>query len=92
MLRSEGHVGLLASVGTDSGARARRNRTPMVRGAARPRARGSSLTPIRDREQVPLLVGSRQPARFAKAFRRAYGVTPARYREGARARRWTAIN
>jgi transcriptional regulator GlxA family with amidase domain len=34
--------------------------------------------------QVALLVGYRQPAHFAKAFRRRYGVTPARYRELAR--------
>ena len=34
--------------------------------------------------QVSLLVGYRQPAHFAKAFRRRYGVTPAAYRERAR--------
>jgi AraC family transcriptional regulator of adaptative response / methylphosphotriester-DNA alkyltransferase methyltransferase len=34
--------------------------------------------------QVSLLVGYRQPAHFAKAFRRRYGVTPARFRERAR--------
>jgi AraC-like DNA-binding protein len=33
---------------------------------------------------VSLLVGYRQPAHFAKAFRRRYGVTPARYRDRAR--------
>jgi AraC-like DNA-binding protein len=30
-----------------------------------------------------LLVGYRQPAHFAEAFRRRYGVTPAVYRERA---------
>jgi transcriptional regulator GlxA family with amidase domain len=34
--------------------------------------------------QVALLAGYRQPAHFAKAFRRRYGVTPARYRDRAR--------
>ena len=34
--------------------------------------------------QVALLVGYRQPAHFAKAFRRRYGVAPGRYRERAR--------
>ena len=34
--------------------------------------------------QVALLVGYRQPAHFAKAFRRRYGVTPAQYRDRAR--------
>ena len=34
--------------------------------------------------QVSLLVGYRQPAHFAKAFRRRWGVTPAHYRERAR--------
>jgi transcriptional regulator GlxA family with amidase domain len=37
--------------------------------------------------QVALLVGYRQPAHFAKAFRRRYGTTPAEYRERARRRR-----
>ena len=37
--------------------------------------------------QVSLLVGYRQPAHFAKGFRRRYGVHPARYRDGARDRR-----
>jgi Helix-turn-helix domain len=38
--------------------------------------------------QVSLLVGYRQPAHFAKAFRRRYGVTPAAYRaRAARAKR-----
>jgi AraC-like DNA-binding protein len=36
--------------------------------------------------QVSLLVGYRQPAHFAKAFRRRFGVTPARYRDRARSR------
>jgi AraC family transcriptional regulator, regulatory protein of adaptative response / methylphosphotriester-DNA alkyltransferase methyltransferase len=36
--------------------------------------------------QVALLVDYRQPAHFAKAFRRRYGVTPAQYRERARRR------
>jgi AraC-like DNA-binding protein len=36
--------------------------------------------------QVALLVGYRQPAHFAKAFRRRFGVTPARYRDAARGR------
>jgi AraC-like DNA-binding protein len=36
--------------------------------------------------QVALVVGYRQPAHFAKAFRRRYGLTPARYRERARNR------
>ena len=34
--------------------------------------------------EVSLLVGYRQLAHFAKAFRRRYGVTPARYRDRAR--------
>jgi transcriptional regulator GlxA family with amidase domain len=33
--------------------------------------------------QVSLLVGYRQPAHFAKAFRRRWGVTPAQYRDAA---------
>jgi AraC-like DNA-binding protein len=33
--------------------------------------------------QAALLVGYRQPAHFAKAFRRRYGVTPAQYRDRA---------
>jgi transcriptional regulator GlxA family with amidase domain len=36
--------------------------------------------------QVSLLVGYRQPAHFAKAFRRRYGVTPAQYRDPPRSR------
>src|SRR3954447_12608940 len=36
--------------------------------------------------QVALLVGYRQPAHFAKAFRRRFGVTPANYRDRARRR------
>ena len=36
--------------------------------------------------QVSLLVGYRQPAHFAKAFRRRYGIAPARYRDRARSR------
>jgi len=36
--------------------------------------------------QVAFLVGYRQPAHFAKAFRRRYGVTPADYRDRARRR------
>ena len=36
--------------------------------------------------QVSLLVGYRQPAHFAKAFRRRYGVTPAQYRDRVRRR------
>lgn len=36
--------------------------------------------------QVALLVGYRQPAHFAKAFRRRFGVTPAQYRDRARSR------
>jgi transcriptional regulator GlxA family with amidase domain len=34
--------------------------------------------------QVALLVGYRQPAHFAKAFRRRFNVTPAQYRDRAR--------
>jgi AraC family transcriptional regulator of arabinose operon len=34
--------------------------------------------------QVSLLVGYRQPAHFAKAFRRRWGVAPAHYRDRAR--------
>ena len=34
--------------------------------------------------QVSRLVGYRQPAHFAKAFRGRWGVTPAQYRERAR--------
>ena len=37
--------------------------------------------------QVALLVGYRQPAHFAKAFRRRWGVTPAHYRDRARGAR-----
>ena len=40
--------------------------------------------------QVSLLVGYRQPAHFAKAFRRRYGVTPAAYRKRAIGRRQNA--
>src|SRR4051795_8520553 len=36
---------------------------------------------------VALLVGYRQPAHFAKAFRRRFGVTPAQYRDRCLARR-----
>jgi AraC family transcriptional regulator, regulatory protein of adaptative response / methylphosphotriester-DNA alkyltransferase methyltransferase len=36
--------------------------------------------------QVALLVGYRQPAHFAKAFRRRFGVTPAQYRDRPRSR------
>src|SRR4051812_33537285 len=41
--------------------------------------------------QVALLVGYRQPAHFAKAFRRRYGVTPAQYRDRARRARASRI-
>jgi transcriptional regulator GlxA family with amidase domain len=34
--------------------------------------------------QVALLVGYRQPAHFARAFRRRYGATPAQYRDRGR--------
>ena len=34
--------------------------------------------------QVSLLVGYRQPAHLAKAFRRRWGITPAQYRDRAR--------
>jgi AraC-like DNA-binding protein len=34
--------------------------------------------------EVSLLVGYRQPAHFAKAFRRRWGATPAQYRDRAR--------
>ena len=37
--------------------------------------------------QVALLVGYRQPAHCAKAFRRRFGVTPAQYRDRCVARR-----
>jgi len=37
--------------------------------------------------QVSLLVGYGQPAHFAKAFRRRWGVAPAQYRDRARAAR-----
>ena len=40
--------------------------------------------------QVAFLVGYRQPAHFAKAFRRRYGSTPAEYRDRARRRRAAA--
>jgi two-component system response regulator YesN len=36
--------------------------------------------------QVALLVGYRQPAHFAKAFRRRFGLTPAQYRDRVRSR------
>ena len=36
--------------------------------------------------QVTLIVGYRQPAHFAEALRRRYGVTPALYRERVRRR------
>ena len=36
--------------------------------------------------EVSWLVGYRQPAHFAKAFRRRFGVTPAQYRDIARSR------
>jgi AraC family transcriptional regulator of adaptative response / methylphosphotriester-DNA alkyltransferase methyltransferase len=39
--------------------------------------------PVRD---VARLVGYRQPAHFAAAFRRRYGRSPARFRENARNR------
>ena len=37
--------------------------------------------------QVAYLVGYRQPAHFAKAFRRRYGVAPASHRDRSRAQR-----
>lgn len=40
--------------------------------------------PIRD---VARLVGYRQPPHFARAFRRRYGISPARFREQARLHR-----
>jgi transcriptional regulator GlxA family with amidase domain len=39
-----------------------------------------SPIPIRD---IAQRVGYRQPAQFAKAFRRVHGVTPSTYRDGA---------
>ena len=36
--------------------------------------------------QVSLLVGYRQPAHFAKAFQRRFGMTPAEHRDRARSR------
>jgi AraC family transcriptional regulator, regulatory protein of adaptative response / methylphosphotriester-DNA alkyltransferase methyltransferase len=36
--------------------------------------------------QVAFLVGYRQPAHFAKAFRRRYGTTPAQFRDRERGR------
>jgi AraC-like DNA-binding protein len=41
--------------------------------------------------QVALLVGYRQPAHFAKAFRRRFGVTPAQYRARARRARGSRV-
>jgi transcriptional regulator GlxA family with amidase domain len=41
--------------------------------------------------QVALLVGYRQPAHFAKAFRRRFGATPAQYRERARRARGSRV-
>jgi len=37
--------------------------------------------------EVSRLVGYRQPSHFARAFRRRYGLAPARFRERARAHR-----
>jgi AraC family transcriptional regulator, regulatory protein of adaptative response / methylphosphotriester-DNA alkyltransferase methyltransferase len=37
--------------------------------------------------EVALVVGYRQPAHFAKAFRRRYGATPTEFRQSARHRR-----
>jgi AraC family transcriptional regulator of adaptative response / methylphosphotriester-DNA alkyltransferase methyltransferase len=39
--------------------------------------------PRRTVREVSLTVGYRQPAQFAKAFRRRYGVSPAEYRAAA---------
>jgi AraC-like DNA-binding protein len=39
--------------------------------------------PQRTVREVSLAVGYRQPAQFAKAFRRRYGVSPAEYRTAA---------
>ena len=39
--------------------------------------------PQRTVREVSLAVGYRQPAQFAKAFRRRYGVSPAEYRAAA---------
>ena len=47
--------------------------------AAEMLANGSGT--VRD---VAQRVGYRQPAQFAKAFRRRHGVTPSRYRSAAR--------
>jgi AraC family transcriptional regulator, regulatory protein of adaptative response / methylphosphotriester-DNA alkyltransferase methyltransferase len=40
--------------------------------------------------EVARLVGYRQPSHFARAFRRRYGLSPARFRERARTHRATA--
>jgi AraC family transcriptional regulator of adaptative response / methylphosphotriester-DNA alkyltransferase methyltransferase len=42
---------------------------------------GQRSIPVRD---VARLVGYRQPPHFARAFRRRYGISPARFRERAR--------
>src|SRR3954466_5016428 len=42
--------------------------------------------PQRTVREVSLAVGYRQPAQFAKAFRREFGVSPGAYREAAAAR------
>ena len=52
---------------------------------ARLRAAAASLrtNPRQTVREVALAVGYRQPAQFAKAFRREFGVSPAEYREAA---------
>jgi two-component system response regulator YesN len=39
--------------------------------------------PRRSVREVSLAVGYRQPAQFAKAFRRRFGISPAEYRDAA---------
>src|SRR5256885_1354184 len=63
-----------------------------------PRARRTSVAagvlfeqPAPAVAEVARLVGSRQPAHFARAFRRRYGLAPASFRAQARAHRARAL-
>ena len=55
-------------------------RTEHLRARLRAAAELLRSDPGRTVREVSLTVGYRQPAQFAKAFRRRYGVSPAEYR------------
>jgi AraC family transcriptional regulator of adaptative response / methylphosphotriester-DNA alkyltransferase methyltransferase len=54
-----------------------------LRARLRAAAAAMRADPQRTVRDVSLAVGYRQPAQFAKAFRREFGVSPAAYREAA---------